>query len=75
MLTTHPLLVSEWIMGRAIPLPPSVRAWRVTRQCCRNWAGGSRYKLPGAGSPDGDPGPQYVKCILIFSRCALAGLG
>jgi hypothetical protein len=45
--------------------------WTST-QCRRE--GGSRYKLPGPGSPEGDPGTEYVAWFFyIFSLSALAG--
>lgn len=34
--------------------------------------GGSRYKLLGLGCPEGRPGPEYIACVLIFSRSLLA---
>lgn len=66
MLTTHPLLVPEWIMGRAIPLPPSVPCLTCNGTVRLRWRGGSRYKLPGPGSLEGGPRTHY---FLMFCLC------
>jgi hypothetical protein len=28
--------------------------------------GGSRYKLPGPGGPEGGPGPEFVAYVFVF---------
>ena len=31
-----------------------------------SWGGGNRYKLPGPGGLEGDPGPKYVTFVFVF---------
>jgi len=33
---------------------------------CQQDVGGSQYKLPAPGSPEGGPEPNYVTCVFVL---------